>query len=275
MRARHAFVIANTAILLFAATAATAASAKGAVPRIDARVAGAFQMQARVTEAVNVRGEHLGQRLRRDWTIAPRGCEGSVCARLSVRRQRSAGLQETLTLKRTGIGAYAGSSSFYAPLRCRGRTYRHGMRVPYRITLAIVGTETVQAIMFARRIIATYTNLRRFDTTPCSLAPSHDAALYTGTALSPLPTPPTASFTATVDEATAAAAFTSAATPAVDGAPIVSRQWNFDDPATGTADSSTEINPTHIFSAAGSYTVTLTVTDANGLTATATQEVQV
>jgi hypothetical protein len=259
-------------ILLFAPAAA---SARAPVPRIDARVAGAFQMQARVNEAVNVRGEHRGMHLRREWTITPGGCVGSVCARLSVRRQRSAGMQETLTLKRTGVGAYAGDSSFYAPLRCRGRTYRHGMRVPYRITLTIVGAETVQAIMFARRIAATYTNLRRVDTTPCSLAPSHDAALYTGAALSPLPTPPAVSVTATVDEATATAAFTSVATPAIDGAPIISRQWNFGDPASGAADGSIETYPTHIFSAAGSYAVTLTVTDANGLTATATQEVQI
>ncbi len=245
------------------------------MPQIDARVAGTFQMQARVTEAVNVRGEHRGQRLRREWTITPGGCQGSVCARLQVLRQRSAGVQETLTLKRTGVGAYAGSSFFYAPLRCRGKTFQHGMRVPYRITLAIVGAETVQAIMFARQITATYINLRRIDTTPCSLAPSHDAALYTGAALSPLPTPPAVSFTATVDDATATAAFTSAATPVVGGAPIVPRRWNFGDPASGAANSSTETYPTHIFSAAGSYTVTLTVTDANGLTATATQEVQI
>lgn len=229
-------------------------------------------MQARVTEAVNVRGEHRGQRLRRDWTITPGECEGSVCARLLVRRQRSAGIQEALTLKRTGVGAYAGSSTFYAPLRCRGSTYKHGARVPYRITLTIVGAEAVQAIMFARRITATYTNLRRIDTTPCSLGPSHDAATYTGAARSPLPAPPAVSFTAAVDEATATATFT--ATPGVGGAPIVSRRWNFGDPASGAPDSSTEANPTHIFSAAGLYTVTLTVTDATGLTTTVTQQVQ-
>lgn len=40
--------------------------------------------------------------------------------------------------------------------------------------------------------------------------------------------------------------------------------WNFGDPASGSANASTQTNPTHTFSAPGTYSVTLTVTYSNG-----------
>jgi serine protease len=52
------------------------------------------------------------------------------------------------------------------------------------------------------------------------------------------------------------------------GAPIVSWAWDFGDGST-----SSEQNPSHTFAAAGDYVVTLTVTDAAGLTGTASQTV--
>ncbi len=267
MRVGHA-ALATTAILLCAAPPASAEA-------LDARVIGAFAMQAQVTKAVNVRGERRGQQLQRRWTLTAQECEGSVCKALSLQRQRSRGIQEALTLKRTGTGVYAGRSSFYAPLRCKGRLYRRGARVPYRITLAVAGAEAVQGIAFARSITASYLNARRIDRTPCPLGPSHDAARYTGAALAPLPTPPSTSFTAGVDEADLTAAFAANFTAGVGEAPIVSRLWSFGDPASGAADSSTEAAPSHVFTAPGAYAVTLTVTDANGLTATASEQVQI
>ncbi len=49
--------------------------------------------------------------------------------------------------------------------------------------------------------------------------------------------------------------------------PIASRVWNF-----GDGQSSTQQNPTHIYQSPGRFTVTLTVTDTAGLSATATRE---
>lgn len=264
-------------ILLVGAASARAAYTRRAArmaQAADARVIGVFAMQADVTRAVNVRGEHRGQLLQRRWALTPAGCEASVCQTLRLERERSAGITEAVTLKRTGAGTYAGRGSFYVPLRCRGRRYPHGARAPYRITLAVASAEAVQGISFARTIRATYVNRRRIDRTACPLGPSHDAATYGGGATGPLPTPPSASFTAAVAQATLSATFTAVVTPGIGGAPIVATQWSFGDPASGAADSSTEATPTHVFSASGAYAVTLAVADANGLTATVSEPVQ-
>ena len=51
--------------------------------------------------------------------------------------------------------------------------------------------------------------------------------------------------------------------------------WNFGDPASGAANTSTQANPAHTFSAPGSYPVKETVTDAFGQTNSITQTVDV
>ena len=50
----------------------------------------------------------------------------------------------------------------------------------------------------------------------------------------------------------------------------VTMAWNFGDPASGAANTSTAVKPTHTYLRAGSYTVTLTVTDAANLQTTTT-----
>jgi gliding motility-associated-like protein len=44
--------------------------------------------------------------------------------------------------------------------------------------------------------------------------------------------------------------------------------WNFDDPTSGAANTSTLQNPSHIFSLAGTYNITLTTTNSNGCVST-------
>lgn len=63
-----------------------------------------------------------------------------------------------------------------------------------------------------------------------------------------------------------------AATGNCPGAP---HSWNFGDPASGAGNTSSVPNPTHTFSAPGSYTVTLVTTAANGIPATATKQIVV
>ncbi|KAA9340326.1 PKD domain-containing protein [Adhaeribacter soli] len=76
----------------------------------------------------------------------------------------------------------------------------------------------------------------------------------------PNTTPPVANFTATpLTTCNGLVTFT-------DGSTNIptSWSWNFGDPASGVANTSTLQNPTHSFSAPGLYTVTLTATNANG-----------
>lgn len=66
--------------------------------------------------------------------------------------------------------------------------------------------------------------------------------------------------------------FSSASDP--DGGHVACYSWNFGDPGSGSADASSEANPTHTYATPGSYTVTLTVTDDDGF-ATGTSQQQV
>jgi hypothetical protein len=224
-------------------------------------------MRARVTKAVNVRGEHRGQLLRRTWAVRPQNCNGAVCGSLLLDRQRSAGRHDTLTLSRIGRGVYAGHGAFDVPLRCRGIVYEKGAHAPYRIALHIRAAKVVQGIPFATAVKATYVNRFRRNTTPCRLGRSHDAARYSGN-LNALPTAPAASFTATANGMSVAFADTSQ--PGAGGSPVALRQWDFGDGTT-----SADAAPTHDYAVPGTYTVTLTVTDENGFSAATSQALTV
>ena len=264
------------ALLVIAGVAAGAARAASAPVSgvTDARITTTYVMHGRVTTAVRVRGEHRGQAVTRRWTFTGLACSGSVCQGLALRRQRSANHYDRLTLSRVGIGSYAGSGRFYAGLRCRGRRYPRGLVVPYRVTVQVAQVSPVEDIAFAGQLTATYTNLRRIDRTRCPVGPSHDAARYVGAA-APLPTPPTAGFTVAAQPGTASDTFTDTSQLGAGGAPIVTRLWQFGDPASGAANTASASPAQHTFSAPGTYQVQLTVTDANGLAATAVQTVVV
>ncbi len=264
--------------LALGAVAGPAGAAARRHPRgprtVDARVSGSFVMHGRIVTAVRVKGEHRGQRITRQWTIVPADCMASVCRRLLLTRERSAGQFDHLLLSRTGVGRYAGNARFFAALGCKGAIYPRGQAVPYRVTVDVTKAVTIQGMAFATTLTATYTNKRRTDRTICPTGPSHDAARYSGTA-APLPSPPTAAFSAAVAPGTEAATFTSTSAPGGDQAPLTAYAWQFGDPASGAANTATTPQAGHTFTAPGTYTVSLSVTDAGGLTATQSQQVVV
>ena len=51
--------------------------------------------------------------------------------------------------------------------------------------------------------------------------------------------------------------------------------WDFGDPTSGAANSSTQINPVHTFATPGTYTASLTVTTTDGCTSTSSQQLEV
>jgi PKD repeat protein len=265
-------LLVGAALLLTAVALLTAAAPARAAGVADARISTTYVMHGQIVTAVRVHGERRGQSITRRWTFTGLDCARSVCRRLRLRRQRSAHRFDRLTLSRVGVGTYAGGGRFTSALRCRGRRYPRGLVVPYTITVQVTQVLPVEGIAFASQLSAAYTNRRRIDRTVCPLGPSHDAARYLGVA-TPLPSPPVPSFRVAVHPANDSATFTARSTPGAGGAPIVSRVWQFGDPASGASNTATTLRATHTFSAPGVYQVSLTVTDANGLSATVTRPV--
>jgi hypothetical protein len=90
------------------------------------------------------------------------------------------------------------------------------------------------------------------------------------------PTPPSASFTDQQDpSATGNAEVFAFTDQSFASATITSYAWNFGDPGSGANNTSTAKNPTHTFGGFGSYTVSETVKDSNGLSNTTSQTVPV
>src|SRR5436305_9453069 len=162
------------AILLVAGAASPALAQTPPAPTpAAARLDGQFLLAGRVTVAAGVRGEHVGQRVRRTWTFTP-GCPAGVCPTIVLVRARTAG-SDSLVLSRRRPGYYVGTGSFYAPLRCGRRVYRRGAAVPFTITVRVTAAALAGTVVLATRIHATYTNRSRRNLTPCVGALGHDA----------------------------------------------------------------------------------------------------
>jgi hypothetical protein len=262
---------------LAAAATAVALTGAGAVlpataADTGARLHGAWKMRGTITRADGVRGERRGQRITRKWSFAST-CGSGACQTATLTRLRTHGQTDVTTLRRLAANSYAGSGRFYVRLRCAGRVYPRGGVATMSISVQVTRSATVQGKQFATRISAVYKNPRRVNRTPCPGGIGRDAATYTGSLTSPVPSPPTADFTSSTDAVTMSSSFTDASRAGASGAKLVKWRWNFGDPASGKDNTSTERNPTHHYSAPGPHTVTLTVTDADGLTGTVQHEV--
>jgi hypothetical protein len=260
------------AALALAATIAGAAPSAAVSPR-DARLQGIWTMSGRVTRAGGVRGEHTGQRVRREWDFTST-CASGPCTRVRLRRERSASRVDNLTLARVAPGVLAGRGRFYVALRCAGRVYRHGGIAYFRVRATVRRAQVVQGTRFATAIHATYDNWKRVNRTPCPGSLGRDAGVYDGRLSSPVPAVPAPDFSSAVESTTATASFTDLSSSPT-GAAIVRWRWDFGDPASGADNTSTERNPSHRYGSGGSYTVSLTVTDSNGLEATVSRRIAV
>jgi hypothetical protein len=99
-------------------------------------------------------------------------------------RQRGGGT-DSLVLHRTAPARYTGKGTFYAPLRCAGRKYRRGERVPFKVVVRVTAAMTSNGIVVATALRATYANPARVNLTPCVAFPGHDAATYRGQLVGP------------------------------------------------------------------------------------------
>jgi hypothetical protein len=144
----------------------------------NARLQGQFALSGRVTVAKNIRGERVGQTVSRTWTFTP-SCATGVCSTIVLVRSRAIG-SDQLVLSLRAPGYYAGSSSFFAPLRCGRHTWRRGSVVPFTISVRVTAAALAGSDVVATQIRATYTNRTRTNRTPCVAVLGHDAAVYTG-----------------------------------------------------------------------------------------------
>jgi hypothetical protein len=158
------------------------ASASAQPNQTEARLVGSFQMTGRVTAERYVLGEHVGEFVARTWTFTPL-CISGPCAQVRLFRRRANGT-DTLILTQTFPGHYSGIGRFFAPLKCAGTVYPMGEEVPFQVNLQITATTTApDGTVLAQRISATYVNKSRLNLTPCVIVLGHDAARYTGTAV--------------------------------------------------------------------------------------------
>jgi hypothetical protein len=259
-----AFAVSATVALVSPATGAAA----------PARLGGTFLMLGKVTSVHQVFGEHRGQRVRRTWIFIPK-CATGACHRVTLVRRRSGKqIVDTLVLKRRRQNLYVGRSHFWVALKCAGQVINHGGRATEKITVRVTRTGLVGTTPFARAITATYQNPTRVNMTRCPGGIGHDAASYRGTRVSPLPGAPNAAFAVATNPAALTASFTDQSAPGPSGASIVAWSWSFGDPASASNTSSSQ-NAAHQFSAHGTYVVTLQVRDANGQTATISEQLTV
>jgi PKD domain len=257
---RAAVATATVVLLALAATPAGAAT--------RARLEGTFSMRGRLTVVDNVRGEHRGQRVQRSWSFAPH-CGRGVCNVTLTRRRGGRHKLDVLVLTQHRPGVYVGRGRFWVVLKCAGSTVAHGGIADETITVRITRAQMVGSTPFATAVSASYSNPSRTNLTRCPGGIGHDAAKYRGRLSSTLPAPPTASFSASPNLFTSSASFSDRSQGR-----IVAWSWSFGDP-TSSDDTSTEQNPTHHYATPGTYTVTLTVRDKYGQTATTSMQVTV
>jgi len=109
--------------LLASATVGTSIAASPARPSA-ARLEGFFLLSGRVTAATNVRGERVGEQVRRIWAFDPL-CPAGSCEHVRLTRIRPGGRDQVL-LHRVAAAYYIGRGHFYAPLSCAKRIYPEG-----------------------------------------------------------------------------------------------------------------------------------------------------
>jgi hypothetical protein len=161
----------------FLLSAVVAASASGATA---ARLRGTFTMQGRITVADHVRGEHVGQHVRRSWTFYPH-CKHGACKHVVLKRRRSVrGLLDTVTLNRQSPGVYSGWGHFWMALQCNGRVVYHSGVAAERITVRITHAARAGRTRYATVISASYFNPYRHQYTKCPGVIGHDSATYAG-----------------------------------------------------------------------------------------------
>ncbi len=207
----------------------------------------------------------VGTRTTRTW-LFERRCASGRC-RLVARREFREGYK-TLRVSRRG-SLYVVRYKTRAPCRNSSGTF------PYseRITFTISSSKTLGGSRLASKLTG-----RLVGSSPaqgCQETPGRAVDRLRGERVD-LPEPPEAAFEYGPESLSVTAGATAFFTDASsDDGEIQGWAWDFGDPGSGAANQSRQPNPSHMYTKAGTYRVTLTVTDDEGLTDTTSQLITV
>jgi hypothetical protein len=216
-------------------------------------VEGRWHMKFRTTSNQGFKAPKVGHRYSRTW-IFERRCREGRC-RAVVRRETRSGFL-TLRVRRSG-SVYRVRWKTRAPCEDGQRTFLYRETITFTVTAA----RTIGGRPLASRIAGRV--LGRAPKGSCQLTPGRATDRLIGRR-NDLPSPPSAAFSIVPADLTAGATgyFTDESS---DDGEVVSQIWDFGDPASGAANTASGPYPSHSFAAAGTYRVTLTVTDDDGL----------
>jgi hypothetical protein len=247
-------------VIIAAALLAPAAQASAATPPA---VEGSWTVRATVVSAEG--GARPPEGAKRHAVYDARHCSAPCAVRLAERLP--GGGRPRVAFTRAGR-IYTGTAR--TRLRCASG------RVPAQLTDRFQISRRVRRA--GRRLAANLSGKARIRGT-CGGTAAELVVRWTAER-SDLPEPPTPSFSSGPDPVSlttdgGVVTFVDSSTDDLDGGRIVRWEWDFGDPASGAANTASGEQVTHTYTAPGTFTVKLTVTDDDGLSASVRDVVNV
>ena len=258
-------VLAALPVLAAPAAGARTPAAPAHAARTPAAIEGSWSADLQAVAASGGARPRFGAEVVRTFTAS--SCTGSCDAQLQL--AFPGGGHPTVRFERGRRGVYKGAAR--TRLRCAG-----GTRVRARVAVRFKATGSVQRA--GRRLASTLAGTARLTGT-CGGRPAELALSWTA-GRSDIPEPPTAGFSLGPDPVSLTAdggvvTFDDTSVDDLDGGTIVSRVWEFGDPAAGDANAAEGAHVSHRYTSTGTFTVRLTVTDDDGVSATVADVVSV
>jgi PKD repeat protein len=245
------------------------ASAAGDPP---SRLEGNFTMSGKVLRTKNIQGEKKGQKYTRTWKFTP-SCATGPCQKVQLIRTLSNGSKDTVNLTWNG-SAYISKRNLTVAGNCNGKPVKKTDHALVKISATVTGTADRKGVPVSTKLDATFSGDHKIACPGGAKATASTASSLTGVRTDP-PKPPVADFEfdppsgSVADGSNQISFFDASSDP--DGGKLASWQWSFGDGGTDAAQ-----NPTHTFASPGTYSVTLTVVDADdGASSTISHDMQI